>query len=214
MAGRIFRRETPAGVFLQAEQAMGTVKAFDSKQRTATVVASTKRRDFYGDTIDPHGWLTDAYNGVVLIDHDYRIASIVGRSTRQWVDGERSDACETGCPHSFLMEHTFNPDGDAAADMLVPKIATRSARANSVGFKPVTWSRVYEEENFVGFAFETHRLLEDSWVAVGANPDALSQESIGPESSPDDQSAQLAAQYERLQRVNERLMATNILGRM
>ena len=215
-AGRIWRRETPGGVFLQVEKPTGVVKAFDPATRIATVVASTKRRDFYGDTIDPHGWLTDTYNGVVLIDHDYRIASIVGRSPRQWVDGKKVKACDENCSHNFMMEHVFNPAGDAAADMLVPKITSRSARANSVGFKPVTWSRLYEEDQFVGFAFETQHLLEDSWVAVGANPDALVQGAVeGPEVSPDAQeSAQAAALDERLRKTNERLIAARIADRL
>jgi hypothetical protein len=175
--GRIWRRQRGGGeAQLQVEKDIigGIVKAINKDTREVEVVASTDEVDRYKDTIQAKGWILKEYrrNPVILIDHDYTIASIVGQSPKQTIGD-----------HDLRMVHRFDPEGtNAAADMLVPKIINRSARANSVGFLPVKWAMIRDEEdNWTGgFDFQKHHLLEDSWVAVGANPSALALDTPDP----------------------------------
>lgn len=163
--GRLVRRD--AGECIRYLVVKGAkVHGIDVEQRLVTVVASDKTVDRYGDTIDPGGWDTRDYrkNPVVLIDHSYSVRSIVGQSMREWVADDR-----------FMMEHKLDGPANEEASMVMARLESGSLRATSVGFRPLKWAKRYDdkEEWTGGFDYIKQSLLEDSYVAVPANPNAL-----------------------------------------
>jgi hypothetical protein len=204
MAGRLVRVAPEGQGARYLVRKMGEVRAIDEEKRRVTVVTSDATLDRYGDTIAADGWKTDAYalNPVVLIDHDYRVASIVGHSARWWVEGGQ-----------FMSEDQFDPAGtNAAADMAWAKILNRSLRAVSVGFRALKWAKRLNEANewTGGFDFLEQEKLEHSWVAVPANHSAVIPASISLPPTPPDEGHLSAT----LQQIRERTTAAEILSRL
>jgi len=205
-AGRLVRvvaREGDAAQY-HVRKAATEIRAIDEKARKVIVVASDATLDRYGDTIDPTGWKTDAFqkNPVALIDHSYSVADIVGQIPRTWVEARQ-----------FLSEHLFDPAGtNARADMAWAKLLNRSLRAVSVGFLALKWAKRLNDQNewTGGFDFLEQELMEISWVAVPANPSAVIPASVNLLATPPDEGALAAT----LQRIGNKAAAAAILSRL
>lgn len=167
--GRLVRRELPGGsdAVLVEKSFSGCVRGFDPEQRTVTVVASDGTIDRYGDTVDPNGWKLDEYhkNPVVMVDHSYSIRGVVGQAVRTWTEGGKL----------FQVQKLDDPATNPEAGALISRIASGSVRAISVGFRTLKARRRLDGEGqwTGGFDFLEQELLENSWVAVPANPNAV-----------------------------------------
>lgn len=135
--------------YLQFE--IKTVKGSDE----LTIVASDETLDRYGEVVPLDAWDLKNYknNPVLLVDHDYKIANIVGRAKNLKVT---KDAM------------TFTPEFHGITDLakqVSEMVKAGFAPAVSVGFLP----HGPEKDGDTGH----NELLEISFVAVGANPNAL-----------------------------------------
>jgi HK97 family phage prohead protease len=166
-AGRIVRRALADG--REVEQVEKTfraeIRALDVDAREVEVVASDGTKDRYGDTINPDGWELGNYrkNPIFLADHSYRVDHVTGQST-----GER---VENGL---LIVRSRFLPAGlNPLADMVLGMVEAGAIRTVSVGFRSLEHKFRYEDEKFTGIDFIRQELLEVSWVAVPANPNAV-----------------------------------------
>jgi len=173
-SGRMIVRSVPGvgNVALVEKTCVQRQAAVDREARTVTVVASDATLDRMGDTIDPAGWDTAAYdaNPVVLQDHVYRIENIVGQAERTWVEGGR-----------LMQRHRIDPpETNPEAAAVWSRILSGSLRAVSVGFRSIDWRKRKDEngEWTGGIDFLKQELWEVSWVAVPANPAALMAETV------------------------------------
>ncbi len=172
---------------------------------TISVIASDETVDRYGDIIDQKGWdLTNfKKNPMILVDHFYSVSAIVGQAKRMRIEklsGNKSwilDACAyceddwCGFNHRDWASHIDKASKVArrlVLDVLLDsgehnlvaadvrnKLEARSLRTTSVGFIPLVWEKILDDEDqwTGGFIFKTQELIEDSFVAVPANPNAL-----------------------------------------
>lgn len=129
------------------------------------ITASDETVDRYGDVIVADGWKTDNYtrNPVVLVDHNYRVESIVGVGEPR-IKGKKL---------KIRITDDETPENEKAA-MVIRLRAQGFLRAVSVGFQPMKWEKILDKDgNWKGsFRFTEQDLLELSWVAVPANPNA------------------------------------------
>ena len=164
--GRLVQRTLPDGSVLELVEKSATVTGFDAEARAVDVLASDASVDRYGDIIDVAGWDLQKYerNPVVLIDHDYRVASMVGTAkVGKYEDGLRA--------HINLQD----PNQSPAASMVADKLGAGVLRAVSVGFLPLEWEWIRDGKGNPtgGIRFTKSELLEISFVAVPANGNAL-----------------------------------------
>ena len=165
-AGRLTKRTLSDGRdVLQVEKNLcfEVTKASDG---TYQVIASDESIDRYQDIVEAAGWRLENYgrNPLWLVDHDYVVQSIVGVGVDVRVSGGRLVA-------------SYKPDpinSSIATDVVLAKLDSLSLRAVSVGFMPIRWERISDEKgNWTGgFRYLEQDLLEISWVAVPANPNA------------------------------------------
>lgn len=139
----------------------------DETERTTGFVASTGRKDRYGDIVDPHGWDLDAFrrNPVLLFGH--RTSQLpVGRVEQIGVQNDRLEA-------SLVR---FLPAGvDEFADKVWQFVQRGFLRSVSVGFLPITRSSILDADGkHTGWLFSQQELVELSVVPVPANPEAVS----------------------------------------
>ncbi len=173
-AGRLVLRRTPDGGEVELVEKHLTLEAYDPETRGVTITASDETVDRYGDIVRASGWDLRSYqrNPVVLTDHDYRVASIVGTADVAVRDG-RLAARITLDP----------PETNRQASIVANLLASGSLRSVSVGFRPLEPPTPILDETGKwtgGFEFKRQELLEISWVAVPANPNAtLSQTPAG-----------------------------------
>lgn len=163
---RLSTRQLPDGterVLVEKTCSLSVEKAADG---TWTVVASDDTEDRYGDVVVPDGWTLANYakNPVWLVDHSYRVESIVGVGRDVKVTGGRLVA-------SYVPDPV---DSGECTSACLAKLDAGSLRTVSVGFMPIRWERISDDKgNWTGgFRFLEHDLLEISWVAVPANPNA------------------------------------------
>lgn len=127
-------------------------------------VISTDDVDRDRDTIDPNGWDLTNYrnNPVVLFGHDYRNLP-VAQSQRIWVEENK-----------LISRAQFTPEDLYAFGYTVYRMYLGGyMRAVSVGFMPIEYSFVEEEDRPFGIDFKRQELLEYSTVPVPSNPNAL-----------------------------------------
>ena len=164
-AGRLVKRTFPDGSECELVEGIAQVKTYDPETRVAEIVASDETVDRYGDVIEAAGWDMTNFvsNPVVLVDHRYLVASIVGRAVAK-VSGKELRATIT------LDDPEANPH---AADV-IGKLERGMLHAVSVGFLPFAWERILDDEGewTYGYRYTEQELLEISWVAVPANPNA------------------------------------------
>jgi len=146
---------------------IGEVRALNRDTREVVVIASDASVDRMGDIIEPDGWRVENFlrNPVALVDHDYRVSSIVGTVTDTWTEGDR-----------FLARiRLAGADANPLAERVWQMLTAGLLRAVSVGFRPIRAEKITDEEgNWTGgLRFVEQELLEISWVAVPANPNAV-----------------------------------------
>lgn len=136
----------------------------DPETRGIDITASDETVDRYGDVIVAAGWQLDNYakNPVILVDHVYRVASIVGTGEAR-IKGKKLKVRIT---HDTAEENQ-------AAQMVIRLTEAGLLRAVSVGFLPLKWESIRDKDgNWTGYKFLEQDLMEVSWVAVPANPNA------------------------------------------
>jgi len=135
-----------------------TCKSIVNKdEKIVHVIASTGVVDRHGESVNPKGWKLDNYlkNPVVLIAHDYRSLPI-GKAIKVWVEDEKLQALlqiantEAGKEVFYLVEGGF-------------------LNTVSVGFIPTKYGVAGQDQ----YTIMEAELLEISFVAVPANPEAL-----------------------------------------
>lgn len=163
--GRLVRRTLADGSTVDVVEKMFGIRAYDVEKRAGEIVASDATEDRYGDVIEVEGWRLDNYrkNPVMLVDHDYSVASIVGTVAPR-IEGGKLIAAFTLDP----------PESNRMASIVHNLLANRSLRAVSVGFVAHSFKRIYDDkDNWTGgYRFTDQELVEVSWVAVPANPSA------------------------------------------
>ncbi len=164
--GRLVQRTLPDGGVLELVERAATVTGFDAETRAVEVLASDASEDRYGDVIEVSGWQLERYdrNPIVLIDHDYRVRSLVGTAQARAEDG--------GLRATITLDDaSLNPD----AGMVQRKIQAGSLKAVSVGFLPLSWEYIRDEQGKPtgGIRYLQSELLEISFVPVPANAHAL-----------------------------------------
>jgi len=141
------------------------VKQEGEEDRKLRFVISDGKLDRDGDKLDVNGWKTkefEASGGPVLFAHNYR-QPVVARASQIKVENEQLRATAEFPP----------PETYEFGDTLYQLYAGGWMKATSVGFKPVKWSFVEEDDRPFGIDFEEMELLEFSLVPVPANPRAL-----------------------------------------
>jgi HK97 family phage prohead protease len=142
----------------------------DGQERTA-FVASTDASDRLEDIVDQASWKLDNYrrNPVVLTDHDYSAAAVVGRGAVSVVEGVG------------LVLDVEKWSGKQTAEDVRADVEAGVINAVSVGFCPgrsvprkaLDPAHPYFKPDGCGYVFYDCELLEVSIVAVPANPEAV-----------------------------------------
>jgi HK97 family phage prohead protease len=119
------------------------------------------------DTIAVDGWRLENYrkNPVVLFVHNHYLPP-VARSLKEWIEKKQLLSLAEFQPADRpfigpLAECCYRSYGDGFM------------AAVSVGFRPIRWSWVEDDDRPLGIEFEEQELLEYSCVPVPANPNAL-----------------------------------------
>ena len=151
------------------------IKDINEGRREITHLISTASVDRAGDIVDVGGWDVRNYrkNPVVLLDHDYSVANIIGRG-RPFVE-------EKG----LYSTTTF---GDHELGVTAWELArTRVVRSWSVGFRGIKSHRIKDGKSVEcdvcegikdpgwGTHFTKQELLEYSLVAIPMNQDVVMQ---------------------------------------
>ena len=130
-------------------------KVSEATKEKITIVASDETLDRYGEVVPLDAWDFKNYkkNPVLLVDHDYKVSNIVGRAKNLKVSKD-----------SFTFEPEFHGTTQLAQE--VSRMVDEGwLPAVSVGFMPHGPKKDGEKG--------INELLEISFVAVGANPNAL-----------------------------------------
>lgn len=157
----------------------GVIKDVKTKERSITIVGSTEDRDRHGDVVLVSGWILDNYvkNPVFLWGHNYMSVPI-GAAKR--IVRRRSPK---------LLEFTIRFPSEEGiyplADLVFNLYKDRIVNACSVGFIPLKWEEIKEEEKpkpnerrfWNPMRYLKQELLELSGVSVPANPNAIVSES-------------------------------------
>ncbi len=162
-AGRLFLLRGPDGAL--REQAIRSAEIeIDPETKAIDITASDETIDRYGDVIVAAGWQLDNYakNPVILVDHRYLVQAIVGTG----------EARITGRKLKVRITHD-DDELNVNAQMVARLVDRGLLRAVSVGFMPLKWESIKDKDgNWTGFKYLEQDLLEVSWVAVPANPNA------------------------------------------
>lgn len=145
------------------------VDAVEDGDRAVDFVASTASVDRYGDTIAVEGWQLANYraNPVILWAHDSYVPAI-GRA-----HNVRTDAGALKMRVEFATEKQ-NP----LAESIYQLVKGGFIRTGSVGFMPMRWNYVDNDERGFGIDFLEQELYEFSICNIPANPDATIQASL------------------------------------
>lgn len=154
------------------KQFVPEIKAIDDEKRTVSFVISTEAVDRDRDTIRVAGWQLKNFkkNPVVLFAHDSRTPPIAQAKNVRKEDGAlKADA-------QFLPPDMAEHDHVRFTDMIFQMIKGKFLRATSVGFLPISFQRVDDDDDRkFGLDFLKTELLEFSIVPVPSNPEALVQ---------------------------------------
>jgi HK97 family phage prohead protease len=142
------------------------VRGVNDAKRKITFVASDETPDRYGDVIRASGWKTKNYmkNPVFLWAHRSSEPPI-GKTTKLVVENE---------PPALVQTVEFADD--PVADRVFRLYKGGFLKAVSVGFKPLEWQPIEDDEGRItGHEFTKQELLELSAVPIPANPNALAR---------------------------------------
>ncbi|WP_316234652.1 HK97 family phage prohead protease [Bradyrhizobium sp. SZCCHNR1020] len=140
----------------------------DGESRSVSFVFSDGSVDRYGDTINPRGWVLDAFNAnpIALFGHDTSsVENVIGRASNVRVEGDRLIG------DIEFMSGDVNPNAEAVFQM----VKAGFLRTVSVGFQPIEWVAAKDRSRPGGIDFKKQELVEISVVPVPANGNALSQ---------------------------------------
>jgi HK97 family phage prohead protease len=167
--GRLVKKTLPDGSEVEMVRkffAPEIRSPFNEETREVEVVASDGTIDRMGDIINPRGWMLKHYrtNPVVLVDHSYSIHSIAGTAMKTSVDNDQL----------IQRQRLDEPDGNESAATVARLLRNKMLRTVSVGFLTLDWEwrKAEEDDSIEGIFFKKNDLLEVSWVAVPANPNA------------------------------------------
>lgn len=170
-AGRTVVHQGPDGQLIElCERTVEIEHVTDEAgQRAIEITASDESIDRYRDVIVASGWKLENYarNPVILIDHSYTVASIVGRGEPR-IKGKKL---------KLRITHDEN-EANANAVMVRRLVEEGWLRAVSVGFMPLKWEWIKSKDKngddvFTGgVRYLEQDLMETSWVAVPANANA------------------------------------------
>lgn len=150
------------------------VAAADS--RKVRFVFSDGSVDRSGDSIDPQGWQIDSFldNPVALWSHD-SFSPPIGRASNVGPSGNR-----------LMGDIEFmGADISAFADSIYRMVKAGFVKAVSVGFIPLEYSFVNNNERPFGIDFTKQELLEISVCPVPCNPNALQEaKALGIDTAP------------------------------
>ena len=142
------------------------IKGINKEERQIEFVISTAAEDRYGDVITVSGWDLKMYkqNPVVLFGHVSSVPPI-GKAIKTWKDGDALRSIAQFMP----------ADLSAFADSIFRMYLEGYLRAVSVGFRPIKYERILDEEGNPTYAYKflKQELLEFSAVPIPANPEAL-----------------------------------------
>lgn len=130
-------------------------KVASATNQKITIVASDETLDRYGEVVPLDAWDIKNFlkNPVLLVDHDYKVSNIVGRARNLDV-GKKS----------FTFESEFHD---------ITQLAKEVKRMVEEGFAPAVSVGFINHGPKKDGDTPTNELLEISFVAVGANPNAL-----------------------------------------
>lgn len=134
----------------------------NEKEQIVHVIASTGVVDRHGESVNPLGWKLENYlkNPVVLIAHDYRSLPI-GKVIKIWVEENQL--------------HAYIQIADTKAGQEVFYLISKGfLNTVSVGFIPTKYGVAGQDQ----YTIMEAELLEISFVAVPANPEALIDNSV------------------------------------
>ncbi|WP_257164675.1 HK97 family phage prohead protease [Bradyrhizobium sp. SRS-191] len=140
----------------------------DGDSRTVSFVFSDGSVDRYGDTINPRGWVLEAFNAnpVALFGHDTSsVENVIGRASNVRMEGDRLVG------DIEFMSGDVNPNAEAVFQM----VKAGFLRTVSVGFQPIDWVASKDRSRPGGIDFKKQELVEISIVPVPANANALIQ---------------------------------------
>ena len=142
------------------------IKGINKEERQIEFVISTAAEDRYGDIITVSGWDLKMYkqNPVVLFGHASSLPPI-GKAVKTWKDGDSLRS----------IAQFMSADLSAFADSIFRMYMEGYLRAVSVGFRPIKYERILDEEGNPTYAYKflKQELLEFSAVPIPANPEAL-----------------------------------------
>ena len=140
---------------------MAIMKDLDTENRQVKWVISTGNLDRDSDRLSPAGCKYENYdkNPVVLVDHKWSTDSIVARNINiEIIENE------------IIATSQFPPVGELPlSDEIFKKIENKLINSVSVGFQ----TQEYEKNQEGGYNITSWELLEYSFVAIPANPEAL-----------------------------------------
>ena len=140
---------------------MANMKSLDIEKRQVKWIISTGSLDRDLDRLNPSGCEHENYdkNPVVLVDHNWTTDSIVARN----INIEVSE-------NEIIATSQFPPIGELPlSDEIFKKIVNKLINAVSIGFRTME----YAKNNEGGYDINLWELLEYSFVAIPANPEAL-----------------------------------------
>lgn len=142
------------------------------------IVASTPQEDSYGDIIVQTGWDLARFkaNPVLLIDHGEASGSLFGgrMATIRSVVGQGVRGTIKKSKDQLELQGKLDDESNETANLLRARLANGSVKTVSVGFVPLAWERIEDEDGewTGGFKFLKSELLEVSFVAIPANTEA------------------------------------------
>lgn len=134
----------------------------DREQRVVHVVASTGVVDRHGESVNPNGWKLENFqaNPVVLVAHDF-YSLPVGKVIKSWVED------------NALHQHIQLADTEEGRKVFY-LVDGGFLNTVSVSFIVLKWGQASKDP----YTIMEQELLETSWVAVPANPQATIQNDI------------------------------------
>jgi HK97 family phage prohead protease len=146
-------------------------RSFDAEARTARFIMTSETVDRYGDIVRQAGMQIDRFleNPQALMFHNSRNWPIGGWSNVTKVLTGRPKRTEGNLD---FMEEGADPDADRACT----HVGAGTIRAVSIGFMPLNWESITDENDYwTGYDFTESELYECSLVPIPAQPDALAK---------------------------------------
>jgi len=134
------------------------------------IVGSSNVLDRIGDVIDQAGWKLQNYkktNPVILWGHNQKEQRPpIGKALKVWIQDKGEKTAKLMFKVKFDLQDNF-------AKEIFRKIKDGFINTVSVGFLPIEWKLMDEDDPFSGKKYTKQELLELSFVPVPANPEAL-----------------------------------------